>query len=315
MKNSTSNIVFVDANVTNAQSLIDSVGSDTEVVILDNSRNGIEQITEVLGDRNNLDSIQILSHGNSGSLQLGNSGLNNGNIASYESQLQQWGEALGEDGDILLYGCNVAEGEGGQAFIDRLSEITQADVAASDDLTGSSDLGGDWVLEATTGFIEAPLAFQVDAMSAFNSVLQTFTVTNTNDNGDNQNPIQGSLRDAILRAERNDNGGTRDIIEIDPGLTIDLADSLPTIAEDVEIRGNGAVINGSNQHQIIAIDGEDNDTQIIFSNLSLTNGRVRGSSGFPNEGGGGGLGAGVELVIGRFALDKATYTFSEKLYI
>jgi len=33
----------------------------------------------------------------------------------------------------LLYGCNVAQGEAGVRFIDRLAHYTGADVAASDD--------------------------------------------------------------------------------------------------------------------------------------------------------------------------------------
>ncbi|ERT08669.1 hypothetical protein M595_1458 [Lyngbya aestuarii BL J] len=288
--NAPSSVIFVDSNIADYQSLVNSVEPETKVVVLDPNRNGVEQITEVLANYDNLDSVQILSHGDSAVLQLGNSSLDNGNIESYENQLQQWGKALSENGDILLYGCNVAEGEQGQAFINRLGEITAADIAASEDLTGNSDLGGDWVLEATTGFIESPLAFQVEAMSAFNSVLQTFTVTN------NRNSGAGSLRQAILDSENNNNGGTIDIIQVDVGF-INLADSLPTISEDVEIRGNGAVINGSNQHQIVAINGEDDDTQIILSDLSLTDGRVRGSSGVPNEGGGGGLGAGGALFI------------------
>ena len=286
--NPPSTVIFVDSNVADYESLVNSVEPGTEVVVLDTNRNGVEQITEVLANYDNLDSVQILSHGDSAALQLGNGSLDNNNIESYENQLQQWGKALSENGDILLYGCNVAEGEQGQAFINRLGEMTAADIAASEDLTGSSNLGGDWVLEATTGFIEAPLAFQVEAMSAFNSVLQTFVVTNTNDSG------AGSLRKAILDAENNSNSGTIDIIEINEGLTINLADSLPTISEDVEIRGNGAVINGLNQHQIVAINGKD-DTQVIFSNLSLINGRVRGSTG--QRGGGGGLGAGGALFI------------------
>ncbi|MEA5540321.1 DUF4347 domain-containing protein [Limnoraphis robusta Tam1] len=282
-------VIFVDSNIADYQSLVNSVEPETKVVILDSNRNGVEQITEVLANYDNLDSVQILSHGDSAVLQLGNSSLDNGNIESYENQLQQWGKALSENGDILLYGCNVAEGEQGQAFINRLGEITAADIAASEDLTGNSDLGGDWVLEATTGFIESPLAFQVEAMSAFNSVLQTFTVTNANNSG------AGSLRQAILDSENNNNGGTRDIIQVDEGLTINLTDSLPTISEDVDIRGNGLVINGSNQHQIVAINGETDATQIILSDLSLTDGNARGSNG--GRAGGGGLGAGGALFI------------------
>ncbi|MEG3894105.1 MULTISPECIES: DUF4347 domain-containing protein [unclassified Microcoleus] len=45
--------------------------------------------------------------------------------------------------DILLYGCEVAQGDKGNNFISKLSELTGADVAASEDLTGNAKLGGD----------------------------------------------------------------------------------------------------------------------------------------------------------------------------
>lgn len=55
----------------------------------------------------------------------------------YENELAQIGAALNNAGDLLLYGCNVAQGELGQSFLARLAAATGADVAASDDLTGT----------------------------------------------------------------------------------------------------------------------------------------------------------------------------------
>ncbi len=300
------NIVFIDANVEDYQTLIDGIEEGTEIVVLDTNGNGIEQITQTLTNRSEIDSIEIFSHGNSGSIQLGNTVLSNNNIENYQNQLSQWGEALTSEADILLYGCFVAEGVEGKAFIDRLSEITSADIAASDDFTGNSELSGDWILEATTGLIDAPLAFKVEAMSAFNSTLQTFLVTNRNNSG------AGSLRQAIIDAENNNNPGTKDIITVDEslnGFAINLNSSLPTISEDVEIQGNGLEIDGSNEHQILAINGEETETQVILSDLTFQNGFARGGDSeseffvipdiFRNAGGGGGLGAGGALFINQ----------------
>ncbi|MGY8871988.1 MAG: LamG-like jellyroll fold domain-containing protein, partial [Pseudomonadales bacterium] len=70
------------------------------------------------------------------------------------NQLRQWGESLNTQADILIYGCNLVSSDNGQTLIDQLSELTLADIAASDDITGHAELGGDWELEYTTGNIE-----------------------------------------------------------------------------------------------------------------------------------------------------------------
>ena len=59
----------------------------------------------------------------------------------------------------------------------QLSQLTGADVAASDNLTGSAALGGDWELEVKIGNVEAPLAFGVETMEAYSAVLTTTRVS------------------------------------------------------------------------------------------------------------------------------------------
>ncbi|MEZ2234923.1 DUF4347 domain-containing protein, partial [Microcoleus sp.] len=103
-------IAFIDRLVTDYQSLIAGVTPGTEVVVLDGNRDAIAQITEVLGDRTNIDSIHIVSHGAPGSLQLGKTRLCADNLESYAEKLQQWRSALTPRAEILIYGCNVASG-------------------------------------------------------------------------------------------------------------------------------------------------------------------------------------------------------------
>ena len=70
-------------------------------------------------------------------------------LATQRAQdLATLGGALSASGDILLYGCDVAAGADGLAFVNALANATGADVAASTDLTGAAVKGGDWVLEA-----------------------------------------------------------------------------------------------------------------------------------------------------------------------
>ncbi len=152
-------LVFVDAGVGNYQSLLTNLKPGTEVYWLNPWQDAVQQITQTLLGRSGVSSIQIISHGSAGSLQLGGGGLSLGNLHHYSSQLQSWSGALTADADILLYGCNVAAAEDGLMFVQQLVQMTGADVAASIDLTGTSTLGGDWDLEVSTGSIESAFAF------------------------------------------------------------------------------------------------------------------------------------------------------------
>ena len=163
-------IIFIDPTVEDYESLIAGIYPDTKVVIIDRMKDGISQITENL-QGGKYKAVHIVSHGSEGSLQLGSKQLNSSNLDTYKSQLQLWANYLTDDADILLYGCDVAAGQTGVSFVQQLSQLTGADVAASNDLTGNAALGGNWDLEVKTGKIEAPLAFQVGVMEAYNAVL------------------------------------------------------------------------------------------------------------------------------------------------
>ena len=170
---STKNLAIVDSQVENYELFLAGVKRGTEVILLDRSRDGIEQIAEILSSRHSINSIQIVAHGSPAAVKLGSTELNIHNIESYTGQLQQWGKALNETGSILLLSCNTGAGESGLKFIQKLSEITKASVAASKNLTGSAALGGDWELEIATGRINAELAFKKEALEAYTSVLAT----------------------------------------------------------------------------------------------------------------------------------------------
>ena len=83
-------IAFIDTLVENYQSLIAGVKPGTEVVVLDGNRDAIDQITEILRDRTNIESIHIVSHGAPGSLQLGGGSLSLDDIECDQNSLQQW---------------------------------------------------------------------------------------------------------------------------------------------------------------------------------------------------------------------------------
>jgi Domain of unknown function (DUF4347)/Legume lectin domain/PA14 domain len=166
----TSSLIFIDAAVADAQSLLPAL-QGASVFVLTADRDGVDQITQALANYQNLDSIHIVSHGSAATLNLGSSFLGATTLDRYQDQLQQWGRSLTESGDLLLYGCDVAQGAAGLDFVQRLGSATGADVAASQDDTGNAALGGNWIFEATTGAIESPLAFTSDSLDRYASLL------------------------------------------------------------------------------------------------------------------------------------------------
>jgi hypothetical protein len=163
-------IVFIAAGVSDADQLVAGIQPGAEVHVL-SAENAVAQITQTLAGRKGISSLQIVSHGSAGRLLLGHESLSLGNVASYTAQFKTWQQALTADADILLYGCDLAADTSGQSLMQSLSQLTGADVAASIDITGNQQLGGNWVLEARTGEIESAIAFTTSALSHYQGLL------------------------------------------------------------------------------------------------------------------------------------------------
>ena len=222
-------LVFVDSNVYDYQQLATlAARPGVEVVILDPLRDAMQQISETLGTRSGLDAIHILSHGTDRALRLGDTWLESSNLDQYSDSIAGWGKALSPDGDLLIYGCDLAGGAEGRSLLEALSQLTGADVAASTNNTGNASLGGDWILEYQIGSIETLSVMSLDAAAQWGGLLATFTVTNTNDSG------AGSLRQAIIDANSLAGTDTIDFNIAGGGLhTINLLSALPDITDTV----------------------------------------------------------------------------------
>ncbi|MCU7836242.1 MAG: DUF4347 domain-containing protein, partial [gamma proteobacterium symbiont of Taylorina sp.] len=166
------NIAVIDTAIENYQSLQDTAQqAGLEVVLLSGNGDGIEELAERIEGQDDIDALHIFSHGDSGKLLLGDDLLTSDNLDEHTKALEIISGAMSEDGDLLLYGCNVGAGEDGQAFIEDLALITGAGVAASDDLTGHTDLGGDWELEVKQGDIDATPILSEQLLSDYKEVL------------------------------------------------------------------------------------------------------------------------------------------------
>ena len=272
------NLVFIDSQIEDYQFLVSGIYEGISVIIIPQNQDGIEVITTHLeqytNSRQKLDAIHIFSHGSPGSLKLGNISLELNNIDRYRHYLKQWQNSLNSSSEILLYGCNVAAGIG-ESFVRKLHQLTQANIAASVNLTGAYP--GDWNLEFTTGKITASKVLKPEIMATYNGTLDTLTVTNNNDSG------AGSLRQAIADAE------SGDTIVFDSSLanqTITLTSSqLEIINKDLTIDAvdaPGLSISGNNTHRVLETSFQ---TNVTLRNLTIANGSTT-ESGVDGRGGG-----------------------------
>ena len=279
-------LVFVDTQVEDYQTLLNDIMAQSdedrqiEIVVLDSQRNGIQQITESLSQYDSLSAIHLISHGSEGSLQVGSSDIDQFTLESNTNAISSWQNSLTENADILLYGCDLAGDEAGENFVNTLADLTGADVAASVDLTGAAEKGGDWDLEYQRGDVEAAISFSTTLQQNWTGTLATsLTVDTTADNNDSGivdgnlshdinwlNANLGadgkiSLREAIAATNNTTNGGSPDTINFNitdalvGGLhTINIgAGGLPTISDAVIIDGStDADFSGT---PIIKLDG------------------------------------------------------------
>ncbi|MEM8641177.1 MAG: CHAT domain-containing protein [Cyanobacteria bacterium P01_G01_bin.54] len=232
--------VFIDGRADEAEALLYGAAAGTVAQVVERDENGISVISEQLGVISEavgaLAAVAIVAEGNQGNFWLGNQWIRSENIADYGAQLQTWGAALTERADLLLYSCFTALGAEGEGLVSSLATLTGADVAASVDVTGSANYGGDWELEHQVGSIEAGNPFTGETLANWEGRLDLFTVANGNDSGVN------SLRQAILDTNANRNGasGIIDEITFAPGVTlVTLTSGELQVTDDIKITGQG----------------------------------------------------------------------------
>lgn len=166
------NVVVIDSRVPQLDELVaDLKAGGAQVHVVQANESGLTAISNALAQAQNADSLHIISHGSSGSITLGTDTLNSSTLQTNGAQVQDWAYYLTQNADILLYGCDVAAGEQGEAFIQELAYLSGADIAASTNATGAAALGGDWVLEKQTGDVEAKQALSAAAMERYAELL------------------------------------------------------------------------------------------------------------------------------------------------
>lgn len=166
-------ITFIDEKIKNYEQLIQYIKPNTIIETIPSNVNGIEYITNTLYSYSNISSLHILSHGISSKLFLGNTTIDPENVNDYSHLFSQWNNSF-INGEILLYGCDLAKGNYGRQFINTISEITNMTVSASTNKVGHVNLRGSWNLDYSTRDIISDIIITEQGQREWKDVLSHY---------------------------------------------------------------------------------------------------------------------------------------------
>lgn len=140
-------LVIIDSNMADKDTVLSQIGEGRDVLEIDPSQDAMSQIQDYLDAHSDTkyDAVHIMTHGNDLGFYLGSTKV------TTADQMSVFNGHMAENGDFMLYGCELASNEHGQSLIQDIADFTGCDVAASTNTTGIS---GDWALEYNVGVIE-----------------------------------------------------------------------------------------------------------------------------------------------------------------
>lgn len=125
-------IAFIDPRIDRWESLVQQVAPEVRVFVLELTNSGIDTVTQTLSN-SSCCQIYLVAAGSPGTLKLGASELSRNTLIQHEAKLQNWFARINSScvPCIHISGCNVAAGDVGAEFIERLSSIIGAEIACS----------------------------------------------------------------------------------------------------------------------------------------------------------------------------------------
>ncbi|MEM9151061.1 MAG: DUF4347 domain-containing protein [Cyanobacteria bacterium P01_F01_bin.3] len=175
-------LIVIDANVEHGDALAAGAIKGAKLTMLNAEQDSIEQITQAI-HRTNATSLHIVTHGSPGCLHFSSGDLTVGNLHQYAEHIESWFRyrpfhsrsrmrVQAHDSFLSLYACNVANGEVGQAFLERLHYLVGVSIHASEKKVGSTALNGSWKLDVAYPFPhQAKFPFTKDLLETYDAVL------------------------------------------------------------------------------------------------------------------------------------------------
>ncbi len=147
--------VFVDAHLEDIQTLSMHFPHEAELSLLNSDENLLSQIARRLKGHTDVAALHLITHGRSGEILLGKNGVSLETLPLYGKELLTISSAMSKSGELFLYGCEVAYGERGTAFVAMLQDVTGLKIAAATHKVGHEELGGSWELDVMSDIITA----------------------------------------------------------------------------------------------------------------------------------------------------------------
>ena len=265
-------LVVINSSVMELDKVVAELDVNQDVLILDaeSEEAGLAQLQSYLdGNDTKYSAIHFVTHGNEGHIVLNGAELNAENFDA-----EAWsriGEHLTENGDILIYGCDLTANAEGELFCQKIAEATGADVAASDDTTG---FGGDWELEYRIGNVDT----ESICVESFNTRLANWSVIVGTDDDSTGDGATNDLREAVYLSQDGDS------ITISPNISKITLKAQITIDKNLTISGNGVEITvvrpgtanrAPLSHRIFEITADS----VTLKNMTVTGGYIRENGG------------------------------------
>ncbi|PSN14881.1 hypothetical protein C7293_09610 [filamentous cyanobacterium CCT1] len=277
-------VVFIDANVSDVQHLVNGVLPGVAVKVLAPDVDGIAQITDYL-KACPTSTVHIVSHGAPGVLFLGNTQLNLTNLENHAQALQSWFSPQTSNPTLLLYGCNVAAGDAGEEFIQKLHQLTGAGIAASRQVIGQ----GYWSLEVSPTQTTALMPFSATVLATWAGKLAPIINNLSNSSYSEQGPAYILDNDITFSGGTNYKGG-----HVEFSLSTATSSDFLTLATDgspaigngqISIVGNAVYVGNGSTASVIGnvdstFDGQNGQKLRINLSADFENGNFNlGTSG------------------------------------
>ncbi|MBR2641871.1 MAG: DUF4347 domain-containing protein [Lentisphaeria bacterium] len=190
-------LLILNSSIRDKEAFISEAGENADILVIDRFQDAMDQINEYVDGKGvKYSSVHIITHGNEGYFLLGSEVVTAESVAKAPADWAAFGEHLTADADIMLYSCNLAANQDGQALVAQIANLTGADVAASTDVTGAA---GNWDYEYSIGAIENQFLQRSDYSRNLD------TITYTVDGSGNGTDEFDTLADAFEAADDSSN--------------------------------------------------------------------------------------------------------------